>query len=140
MGGGQERDVERVEVIVTASVRFNTRSGPREGTVGLMCFVFASTSSLNIPLPSRWFCEPAYEKLRGTEEGIVNRLAAFTCKTMRCPNTPYPAGSIAKRHTSCQEGLYGEHLSCPRAAWNQKSNGCTTRTANCVKSSATRVL
>lgn len=20
-----------------------------------------------------WFCEPAYEKLRGTEEGIVNR-------------------------------------------------------------------
>jgi ubiquitin-conjugating enzyme E2 O len=22
---------------------------------------------------NRWFCEPAYEKLRGTEEGIVNR-------------------------------------------------------------------
>lgn len=24
-----------------------------------------------------WFCEPAYEKLRGTEEGIVNRRAIF---------------------------------------------------------------
>ena len=23
----------------------------------------------------RWFCEPAYEKWRGTEEGIVNRFA-----------------------------------------------------------------
>lgn len=35
------------------------------------------TSYIDLFFPSdsdpRWFCEPAYDKLRGTEEGIVNR-------------------------------------------------------------------
>jgi len=30
---------------------------------------------LNSDLYYRWFCEPAYDKLRGTEEGSVNRFA-----------------------------------------------------------------
>ncbi|EAU92700.2 hypothetical protein CC1G_01745 [Coprinopsis cinerea okayama7 len=49
-----------------------------------------------------WFCEPAYDKLRGTEEGIVNRCAFIP--------TPLPKFSLAstadsttRRHTSYRE-------------------------------------
>jgi ubiquitin-conjugating enzyme E2 O len=34
---------------------------------------FQSSCLPMLTMSSRWFCEPAYEKLRGTEEGIVNR-------------------------------------------------------------------
>lgn len=37
---------------------------------------------------TRWFCEPAYEKLRGTEEGIVNRFVTSKCETRENFNIP----------------------------------------------------
>ena len=75
MGRGQERDMERVTIFAFASLCVYPGFGPRQGAVRI---TFHESEILLLTAFFRWFCEPAYEKLRGTEEGIVNRyVSAF---------------------------------------------------------------
>ncbi|KZP16787.1 hypothetical protein FIBSPDRAFT_748048, partial [Athelia psychrophila] len=58
----------------------NTWSGDKSESWGAarssLLQAFVSIQGL-VLVKEPWFCEPAYEKLRGTEEGIVNRHAYF---------------------------------------------------------------
>lgn len=38
---------------------------------------FSLLSTKPMSFPDRWYCEPAYEKWRGTQEGKVNRYAVI---------------------------------------------------------------
>lgn len=60
--------MERREVFVAPGFRVNTGFGAREGAVRYNTFISCKQLSPYL----RWFCEPAFEKLRGTEEGTVN--------------------------------------------------------------------
>jgi len=81
MGRRQKRIVESIAIIATPSPGFHPRPRVGERTVrtpNSLCI--AQTPSLSDSIrgvvlwvkKKSWFCEPAYDKLRGTEEGIIN--------------------------------------------------------------------
>jgi hypothetical protein len=77
MGRRQKRIVESLPVFITPSPGFHSGSRFSERTVRYPIRshnhrFFFLTRSLGSGGKKSWFCEPAYDKLRGTEEGIIN--------------------------------------------------------------------
>jgi ubiquitin-conjugating enzyme E2 O len=69
MARRQKRNLERGPIFAPTDLCINTRLGPRESTVRRLALQQAIPLTF---LPFRWYCEPGYEKFRGTEEGIIN--------------------------------------------------------------------
>ena len=73
----QERNLERYQIIPVTGICVNSRTSLGKGTVSTSFFKLNNNNNNNNKIYPfnlfRWFCEPAYEKLRGTEEGTVNR-------------------------------------------------------------------
>lgn len=75
LGRRQERILESLAIITPASPRLHPGSCPGQRTVSptaTLVQMYLMYVELTIIHVFRWFCEPAYDKLRGTEEGIVN--------------------------------------------------------------------
>ena len=75
MGRRPKRIMESLPVITTPSPSFHPRTRPSERTVrtqSTRTFFFGFADSIYGWGGNSWFCEPAYDKLRGTEEGIIN--------------------------------------------------------------------
>lgn len=68
--------MERYQIIFVTGICVDSRASLGERTVSNN--VFHNYSS-ELYCLFRWFCEPAYEKLRGTEEGTVNRSVHELC-------------------------------------------------------------
>ena len=68
--------MESLPVITTPSPSFHSRTRPSERTVRTQStrtfFSRFADSIYGWGGGNSWFCEPAYDKLRGTEEGIIN--------------------------------------------------------------------
>ena len=71
LGWGQERVVESFKVLIVTGLHFHSGISPCERAVSLR--YVSSPRPTKLTATFRWFCEPAYEKLRGTDEATVNR-------------------------------------------------------------------
>jgi hypothetical protein len=74
--GGEERNVATVQIFTPSSPRLHPRSGLGERAVSDSQPCHPSLPHLTDSIPpsplDRYFCEPAYEKFRGTGEGALN--------------------------------------------------------------------
>lgn len=83
------------------------------------CIFFLTLPSAHL-LVHRWFCEPAFDKLRGTEEGTVNRSAHFHYKIDNFSDFFSTADFTAKKRTSCRVDSFAVHWNCRLEVWSQK--------------------
>ena len=81
----------------------------------------------------RWFCEPAYDKLRGTEEGIVNRYG-LDPKILKLAANVYIVDCTAKRLTFSRVDSFGAPLKFLSALSKLRFIGYTIPRANLIRS------
>lgn len=82
MGWRQERVLECCTIVLASSVSLHTRTCPRSRAVGRFRSAYLPQATQHVA--ARWFCEPAFERLRGTPDSIVNRYA-WTATIALCP-------------------------------------------------------
>lgn len=76
-----------------------------------------------------WFCEPAFDKLRGTQEGTVNRYDGDAPRLLSHRRSrDLAAGCTTRRPTFYREDSSVAPSKFRRAALKTKLNGCTTPT------------